>query len=169
MCSESLSISDVHRYTSFLPILPGSSPDLFSPLLTSPHLTSPHLTSPRLLRSSPPLLSLTWRCGDDETWRKFEQRSDEQLLETLVREGGARRCPAGTCNYAFVWTEGDPRHYDCPACAASFCLECPAVGGGVGPAHPGVSCHEYVERLAADAEAKRRLDEWRLENGRADA
>jgi hypothetical protein len=32
-----------------------------------------------------------------------------------------------------------------------------------------MSCDEYVEKLAADAEAKRRLEEWRAENSRADA
>ena len=52
--------------------------------------------------------ALTWRCGDDETWRKFEAVSDEIMIESLVRDGGARRCPNEHCNYAFVWSREPP-------------------------------------------------------------
>jgi hypothetical protein len=49
--------------------------------------------------SIPDVHALTWRCGDDATWMKFEQRADDALLESLVRDGGARRCPGNNCNY----------------------------------------------------------------------
>lgn len=133
--------------------------------VSSDALTCPECTAP--IRVSD-VHALTWRCGDDETWRRYEAAADNSLIESLVRDGGARRCPSERCNYAFVWSDGDARHFDCPACASSFCLACPCVGGGVGPAHPGVSCAEYEEQLKADAEAKRRLEEWRVENSRAD-
>lgn len=112
--------------------------------------------------------ALTWRCGDDATWERFATAADEALIESLVTDGRARRCPGDTCNYCFEWADGDPRSFDCPACRRAFCLACPCVGGGVGPAHPGRSCAEYEEELRADAEAKRRLVEWQAENGRAD-
>ena len=91
------------------------------------------------------------------------------LIESLVRDGGARRCPGPTCNYAFIWSDGDERHFDCPMCRAQFCLACPCVGGGVGPAHPGMSCAEYAEQLEASEQAKRRLEDWRRENAQADS
>lgn len=112
--------------------------------------------------------ALTWRCGDDETWSKFEAAADDELIETLVRAGGARRCPSQRCNYVFVWAEGDPRHFACPSCEESFCLACPCLGGGVGPAHPGLSCEEQQAKLEADAEAKRKVEAWRAENAQAD-
>jgi len=110
---------------------------------------------------------LTWRCGDDESWHKFEAAADEATIEGMVRQGGARRCPSSTCSYVFVADAGT-RHFDCPSCAAAFCLACPCVGGGVGPAHPGISCAEYEAKLEADAEVKRKLEEWRAENEKAD-
>ena len=112
--------------------------------------------------------ALTWRCGDDDSWHRFEAAADAAMIESLVRDGGARRCPSEHCNYAFVWSDGDPRDFECPACSARFCLACPCVDGGVGPAHPGQSCAEYAEKLRADEAAKRRLEEWRAENARAD-
>jgi len=112
--------------------------------------------------------ALTWRCGDDESWRQFEAAADDAMIESLVRDGGARRCPAERCNYAFVWSRGDAVDFNCPMCDSSFCLSCPCVDGGVGPAHCGQSCAEYQEKLRADAHEKRKLDEWRAENARAD-
>ena len=128
-------------------------------------LTCPQCTSPLSLSD---VHALTWRCGDDQTWQRFAEASDEAALESLVREGGARRCPGARCNYAFIRLDTDPRHFECPSCAEQFCLACPSVGGGVGPAHPGFSCVEYAEKLEADAEAKRKLDEWRTENAESD-
>ena len=49
----------------------------------------------------------------------------------------------------------------CPACSARFCLACPCVDGGVGPAHPGQSCAEYADQLRASEEAQRQLAAWR--------
>ena len=133
--------------------------------VSSEALTCPSCTHPLSIAD---VHALTWRCGDDETWRQFEAVADDAMIESLVRDGGARRCPAERCNYAFVWSPGDAVDFECPACAASFCLCCPCVDGGVGPPHRGQSCAAYQEKLRADADEKRRLDEWRVENARAD-
>ena len=136
--------------------------------VSNAELTCPHPGCGEALAVSD-VHALTWRCGDDDTWRRFEAATNEALIESLVRDGGARRCPGPTCNYAFIWSDGDERHFDCPMCRAQFCLACPCVGGGVGPAHPGMSCAEYAEQLEASEQAKRRLEDWRRENAQADS
>ena len=111
----------------------------------------------------------TWGRGDDATWESFSRMADEQMLEALVTDGAARRCPASTCNYIFMWSPTDARSFDCPACASSFCLACDARDGGVGPAHPNMSCADYVNRLKADAAAAENHEQWRRQNEQADS
>jgi len=112
--------------------------------------------------------ALTWGMGDNAAWQQFSAVADEACIEALVRSGQARRCPSAKCNYVFVRAPGDARHYECPSCAQAFCLACTALGGAVGPAHPGMCCATYTEKLEADREAKRKLELWRMENSRAD-
>ena len=109
--------------------------------------------------------AFTWGRGRTDLWERFEKMSDERELEALVTCGHARRCPAPTCNYIFIWSATeDPRAFACPCCESSFCLACDAAGGQVGPAHPGMSCSEFVAKVRADAEAAERLERWKRDN-----
>ena len=92
------------------------------------------------------------------------------MSQALVTRGHARRCPAPTCNYIFIWSAAeDTRAFACPCCESSFCLSCDAAGGKVGPAHPGMSCAEFVAKVKADVEAAEKLERWKRDNEQADA
>jgi len=103
-----------------------------------------------------------------DVWNQYSDAADDTVIERLVVEGTARRCPAPTCGYVFTWDTSCARNFQCPKCSATFCLQCTAAEGAVGPAHPGESCEGYVDRLAADGEAAARLVQWRRENAAAD-
>lgn len=79
-----------------------------------------------------------------------------------------RRCPAERCNYVFVHDHHSIHHFDCPLCRSSFCLNCVANGGNVGPAHIGQSCIERYEQLQKEEEERVKLEQWKLENAQAD-
>ncbi|KAL1520654.1 hypothetical protein AB1Y20_022226 [Prymnesium parvum] len=113
--------------------------------------------------------AITWGQGRDDVWKRFETILDEREVEALVRHGSARRCPASTCSYIFLWTAQDQRAYTCPQCESSFCLACEAAEGKVGRAHARMTCEQYVLKLATDAEEARKLEQWKRENGQAEA
>ena len=112
----------------------------------------------------------TWGRGRDELWEKYEKIADERELEALVSGGQARRCPAPTCNYIFIWSQpNDPRAFSCPKCERRYCLACDACEGGVGPAHDGMTCAELVAKIRADEEAAAQHESWRQANDQTDA
>jgi len=115
----------------------------------------------------------TLDCGDAEPWRSFQNQATEALLDAEARSDDKplRRCPAERCNFTFVHEQAETTRggalFICPACTRAFCLACPVVNGGVGPAHDG-PCSRVVEEINRDADRRRKLDEWRQANGTAD-
>jgi hypothetical protein len=110
--------------------------------------------------------------NDPSAWNQYSETASMAFLERQVAaaEGGdMRRCPTGRCNYIFIHDEAGHRHFDCPLCHASFCLQCDANEGRVGPAHVGLSCAERREQLRQEAEERRKMEEWKVQNTQADA
>jgi len=113
--------------------------------------------------------------GDAKTWQSYSERASVDLLEQEITSGesGTRRCPADRCNYTFVYEPRDPElkegtRFDCPKCQESFCLQCGANQGQVGPVHQG-SCYDRRKELMMKEEARRKLEEWKVQNSQADA
>ena len=107
---------------------------------------------------------------EPEKWRIYSNEASTASIERQVSndDGDMRRCPAERCNYAFVYDLKSVHHFDCPLCISSFCLNCYANNGNVGPAHPGQSCIERYEQLQKEQEERLKLQQWRQENAQAD-
>mmetsp|Transcript_18711 Transcript_18711/g.51222 ORF Transcript_18711/g.51222 Transcript_18711/m.51222 type:complete len:429 (-) Transcript_18711:58-1344(-) len=110
-------------------------------------------------------------------WKAFTERANLSLLEQEIatNNGQTRRCPAERCNYTFCMTMPPASgtvwgtEFHCPACHAGFCLNCPANQGLVGPLHPGLDCQQRLEQLERQADERRKLEQWKEENSKADA
>lgn len=72
--------------------------------------------------------ALTWRCGDDESWHRFEAAADAAMIESLVRDGGAcvahdrtrersTRAPCCCCCYCCLRCSGRVLSRVCAAAA----------------------------------------------------
>ena len=108
---------------------------------------------------------------DRASWNEYSQKASLAMIEHQAAsdDGDLRRCPADRCNYVFAFVQGDSRrHFDCPSCQSSFCLQCDANEGRVGPAHPSMTCDDRKERLEKKAEEKRKFELWKVENSKAD-
>jgi ankyrin repeat/IBR domain-containing protein 1 len=85
--------------------------------------------------------------------------------------GGLRRCPTNHCNFTFEFqpqTNVRGHRFACPLCEHAYCLNCPVVGGRVGPAHDN-SCQEVLEEMKQSEERRRKMEEWKKENVQADS
>ncbi len=85
-----------------------------------------------------------------------------------------RRCPSEHCNYIFIYEPRNPEfqegtRFDCPQCQNSYCLQCGANNGQVGPSHDNLSCYDRREQLRKEIEERRKFEEWKKENDKADA
>lgn len=112
---------------------------------------------------------------DRDSWGEYCNAANLSLLETeIAKKKGTRRCPAEHCNYTFCFEPSwDPNsqgtRFICPQCNSSFCLQCKANGGAVGPDHPGMCCAERIEQLQHEQEERRKFEQWKRENAQADA
>ena len=58
--------------------------------------------------------------------------------------------------------------FTCPDCESSYCLDCRANGGRVGPPHPGMTCEDRVSQLEKAVAERQKFEEWQRDNARAD-
>lgn len=108
---------------------------------------------------------------DPVSWKKYSEKANVCQLEAEVVDNGSdtRRCPSQRCNFIFAFTPGKTgTPFDCPSCQDSFCLNCTANQQKVGPSHKGMTCFERQEQLEKQAEERRKLEEWKIENSKAD-
>lgn len=110
--------------------------------------------------------------GDRKSWGEYEELATQSFLDRAASADDQpfiRRCPAERCNFTFHFepTDGQGQLFICPQCNEAFCLNCPVVGGNVGPGHNG-SCHAKLEEIRRSEEEKRKLDAWKLLNSQAD-
>lgn len=107
-------------------------------------------------------------------WNAFSQKRNEAWIESQLQEGGGimRRCPAERCNYAFVHELRQENavgtHFQCPLCNNSFCLDCPANNGNVGPSHTAMTCEERRQELVQKEKEREKLEQWKVLNAQAD-
>jgi len=116
-------------------------------------------------------------------WHSYSTKANLELLEKEIVQGNGmednqgieatRRCPAEHCNYIFVYEPQNPEfqegtRFDCPQCFNSFCLQCGANNGQVGPAHVG-NCQDRRQQLMNEEKERLKFEEWRKENLQADA
>jgi IBR domain, a half RING-finger domain len=111
--------------------------------------------------------------GDPQTFRRYAHAANMTRLESEVRDESSdtRRCPAEHCNYIFVFTPGGGAEgcfFKCPDCKASFCLQCGANDGNVGPAHEGMTCGERKKQLKQEAKERKEFEAWKKDNSQAD-
>ena len=129
--------------------------------------------------------------GKKDEWEKYSDKASISLLDKEILMGknkGENRkdlfqdkqgneitscCPAERCNYIFVYKLRNPEfqegtRFDCPKCFQSFCLQCGANDGKVGPAHKSTCCDRRQELLDEEKE-RLKFEEWKQENSRADA
>ncbi|CAB9503104.1 Potential E3 ubiquitin-protein ligase ariadne-2 [Seminavis robusta] len=110
---------------------------------------------------------------DPAAWKKYSEKASLCSLESEVldTDSHTRRCPNDRCNFIFSFVHGaaaEGRQFDCPSCKKSYCLQCGANGGKVGPAHAGNTCTERIEIIQKQVEERRKFDEWKEENSKAD-
>lgn len=135
-------------------------------------LTCPD-TSCRLNLDTLDVRACTLELGDASCWQKFQQVATETFLDTAAssKNTSIRRCPTNHCNFTFQYEASDnPQQgqlFICPECQEAYCLECPVVQGKVGPAHDD-TCYNVMEEIRQSKERKRKLEEWKRENGKAD-
>lgn len=111
---------------------------------------------------------LTVDVGNRKAFEKFDSFRTDLYIHTAILLGKGMRCPSETCNYAFEWCpDGSSLAFECPQCASSYCLNCAAAKGGIGPGHAPFSCEIQLERMAELAEERRKYDEWVELNGKA--
>jgi hypothetical protein len=111
---------------------------------------------------------LTKDSGDVDAYEKFDAFRTEAYLNARILASAMMRCPSGDCNYAFEWRpDGGSLYFQCLKCYKDFCLNCKVVGGGVGPGHYPYSCQEQVENLERSVAEKKKFEEWKALNARA--
>lgn len=101
-----------------------------------------------------------------------DEETDELHQEDNQGKEITMRCPAEHCNYTFVYLRNpelqEGTRFDCLQCTGSFCLHCGANSDKIGPAHGG-TCHERRQELLKKEVERRKLEEWKKENSKADA
>lgn len=111
---------------------------------------------------------LTKDSGDNDAFEKFDSFRTEAYLNANILASTMMRCPSGDCNYAFEWRpNGGSLYFQCLKCGKEFCLNCKVVGGGIGPGHNPYSCEEQIEVMQRSEAEKKRFEEWKALNARA--
>ena len=108
-------------------------------------------------------------CCSADTFRKLTEFRLDRFVDAGTLTGSLRRCPGGSCDYAFEADAGVRVPFSCPKCLNRFCLACAANAGSDGPGHPGRTCAERRAELDREADERRRHEEWRAANARGDA
>mmetsp|Transcript_36265 Transcript_36265/g.87409 ORF Transcript_36265/g.87409 Transcript_36265/m.87409 type:complete len:355 (-) Transcript_36265:4666-5730(-) len=114
-------------------------------------------------------------CSRDD-WTLWEQYSETANIKKLEAECGdkdsdTRRCPHEHCNFIFQFQPGtgaEGTRFDCPLCNMQYCLQCGANNRKVGPAHPEMSCYDRLKQLEKEKEERKKFEQWKKENARAD-
>ncbi len=124
--------------------------------------------------------------GEPSALESYSSKASKEMLEEEIVHGKSletldgvygiettRRCPGQHCNYTFIYKPRNPEFqegtpFTCPQCDSSFCLQCGANDGQVGPAHTG-NCYDRREQLQKEAEERRKFAAWKKENSQADA
>eukprot|EP00529_Nitzschia_sp_RCC80_P025874 CAMPEP_0113517034 /NCGR_PEP_ID=MMETSP0014_2-20120614/41965_1 /TAXON_ID=2857 /ORGANISM="Nitzschia sp." /LENGTH=348 /DNA_ID=CAMNT_0000414047 /DNA_START=34 /DNA_END=1081 /DNA_ORIENTATION=- /assembly_acc=CAM_ASM_000159 len=111
-----------------------------------------------------------------DDWTLWEQYSETANIKKLEAECGdkdsdTRRCPHEHCNFIFQFQPGtgaEGTRFDCPLCNMQYCLQCGANNRKVGPAHPEMSCYDRLKQLEKEKEERKKFEQWKKENARAD-
>ena len=127
----------------------------------------------------------TLEVGDSTLWRSYQEISTETYLDSAVAAASSnddpssatmRRCPSDRCNFTFSFEPAAAANnndhpqgqlFICPECDQAYCLNCPVVQGNVGPAHDD-TCASVLEELRKSKERQVKLEQWKVENSRAD-